>query len=459
MAVPSDPVLIIPLLLDAGILIAGGYDARVYQKTCRFREIPRSGVDFRFTKGRIRARLGHMSQKYFIKTFGCQQNVADSERIAGFYESRGFMASESEAEADTIVINTCVVRERAAEKVYGLVKNLSLGLPADRERNVVITGCLVGAASREPSGKMIRALRERMQGFERTDLQVEFLPLEDVGFEHAPRRTVRKLASIPISNGCNNYCTYCIVPFSRGKEWSRPLADIIAEAAEAIRNGAEEILLLGQNVNSYGADFLQNKLSADETYALPDGTRIKPVMVQHLNRHRIPTLFPYLLEAVARMDGVKKVQFISANPWDFSDELIEVIARNGNIDRLIHLPVQSGSTRILAAMNRWYTREEYLTLIDRIRARIPGARFTTDIIVGFPGETEEDFQDTLDIARRVGFEQAFAAWYSPRPGTAASKLPDDVPFLEKKRRHRILDDLVFRKLDEGIAIKRERGQD
>ncbi len=388
-----------------------------------------------------------MPRKYFIKTFGCQQNVADSERIAGFYESRGFALATSEPEADTIVINTCVIRERAAEKVYGLVKNLSIGLPTGRERSIVITGCLIGAASREPSGKMMRALRERMRGFERTDLQVEFLPLEDVGFEHTPKRTTKKLASIPISNGCNNYCTYCIVPFSRGKEWSRPFADIITEAEAAVRDGAEEILLLGQNVNSYGADFLQGKLSADETYSLPDGTNIKPVMVNHLNRHRIPTLFTYLLETVAQIDGVKKVQFISSNPWDFSDELIEVIARNENIDRLIHLPVQSGSTRILAAMNRWYTREEYLALIDRIRARIPEARFTTDIIVGFPGEAEEDFQDTLDIARRVGFEQAFAAWYSPRPGTAASKLPDDVPFLEKKRRHRILDDLVFRKLE------------
>ena len=170
-------------------------------------------------------------------------------------------------------------------------------------------------------------------------------------------------------------------------------------------------------------------------------------MVKHLNRHRIPTLFPYLLECIAQLDGVRKVQFISSNPWDFSEELIEVIARHANIDRLIHLPVQSGSTKILQAMNRWYTREEYLALIDRIRMRIPEARFTTDIIVGFPGETEEDFQQTLDLARRVGFEQAFAAWYSPRPGTAASKLPDDVPFLEKKRRHRILDDLIFRKIE------------
>ena len=381
-----------------------------------------------------------MSQKYFIKTFGCQQNVADSERIASFYESRGFEPATSDDDADMIVINTCVIRERAAEKVYGLVRNLEPLRERRPELSIVITGCLIGAASREPSGKMMRALRKRVP-------HVQLLPLEEVGFEYAPKRTQGKLASIPISNGCNNYCTYCIVPFSRGKEWSRPLRDILDEAQEAIRNGAEEILLLGQNVNSYGADFLQGKLSADATYVLPDGTEIRPVMVKHLNRHRIPTLFPYLLECIAQLDGVRKVQFISSNPWDFSEELIEVIARHANIDRLIHLPVQSGSTKILQAMNRWYTREEYLALIDRIRMRIPEARFTTDIIVGFPGETEEDFQQTLDLARRVGFEQAFAAWYSPRPGTAASKLPDDVPFLEKKRRHRILDDLIFRKIE------------
>ena len=388
-----------------------------------------------------------MPQKYFIKTFGCQQNVADSERIASFYEARGFVAAESEADADTIVINTCVIRERAAEKVYGLVKTLEPLREIKPDLSIVITGCLIGAASREPSGKMMRALRQRMRGFERTDLQVAFLPLEDVGFEHTPKRTTQKLASIPISNGCNNYCAYCIVPFSRGKEWSRPFADIVAEAEAAVQGGAEEILLLGQNVNSYGADFLQGKLSADETYMLPDGTRIKPVMVKHLNRHRIPTLFPQLLERVAQIVGVKKLDFMSSNPWDFSDELIAVIARNANINRTIHLPVQSGSTRILAAMNRWYTREEYLALIDRIRARIPEVHFTTDIIVGFPGETETDFQDTLDMVRQVGFGQAFSAWYSPRPGTAASKLPDDVPFLEKKRRHRVLDDLVWRGIE------------
>lgn len=374
--------------------------------------------------------------RYFLKTFGCQQNVADSERIAAYYESRGFEAAHSEEEADTIVINTCVVRERAAEKVFGLIRNLAPLKEKNPHLTFVITGCLIGAASREPSGKMMKSLRARLP-------EAQFLPLEEVGFEYAPKRVTGKVASIPISNGCNNYCTYCIVPFSRGKERSRAFSDIMDEVREAVSSGRNEIFLLGQNVNSYGSDFLLDTLSKKgELFRLSDGKEVKPVFVKHLNRHRIPTLFPHLLEAVATMPGVSKVSFISSNPWDFSDELIEVIARNKNVDRLIHLPVQSGSDAVLKRMNRWYSRDEYLALIERIRAAIPEVRFTTDIIVGFPGESLEDFEATMDLARQVKFEKSYIAWYSPRPGTAASKFPDDVPYEEKTRRRKELDMIV-----------------
>lgn len=388
--------------------------------------------------------------KYFLKTFGCQQNVADSERIAAYYESRGFEAAHSEEEADTIVINTCVVRERAAEKVFGLIRNLAPLKGKNPELSFVITGCLIGAASREPSGKMMKALRERLP-------DVQFLPLEEVGFEYSPKRATGKLASIPISNGCNNFCTYCIVPFSRGKERSRPFAEIVCEAEEAVRAGRDEILLLGQNVNSYGADFFTDALGGHAhnsplsssvagksagTVRLPSGREVKPVMVKHLGRHRIPTLFPELLDAVAAIPGVRKLSFISSNPWDFSDDLIATIARHKNIDRLLHLPVQAGSDTVLKRMNRWYTRDAYLALIEKIRKCIPEVRFTTDIIVGFPGETLEDFGQTLDLARRVKFEKGYIAWYSPRPGTAASKFSDDVPYEEKKRRWKELDEAV-----------------
>lgn len=378
-----------------------------------------------------------MALKYIIKTFGCAQNVADSERIASFYESRGYEATADDTDADTIVINTCVIRERAAEKVYGLVKNLEPLREKKPSLSIVITGCLIGAASREPSGKMMKALRKRVP-------HVQLLPLDEVGFEYAPKRGEGKVAHIPISNGCNNFCAYCIVPFSRGKEWSRPFEDIMTEVAEAIHDGFEEIVLLGQNVNSYGADFLQAKIKEGDDYVLPNGEKVKPVMVKHLNRHRIPTLFPQLLQQVAQTSGVKKVSFLSSNPWDFSDELIAVMTNNANVDRKLHLPIQAGSNAVLKNMNRWYTREEYMDLVGRIREAMPEIRITTDIIVGFPGETNANFEDTMDLARQVKFAQAFIAWYSPRPGTsAAMKMVDDVPFLEKKRRFKQIDDVIF----------------
>jgi tRNA-2-methylthio-N6-dimethylallyladenosine synthase len=377
-----------------------------------------------------------MSEKFFIKTFGCQQNVADSERIESFYRSRGFLPAEKQEEADILILNTCVIRDKAEERVYGLVRSLKEQL-GDASPRIVITGCLVGAAAREPSGKMMKRLTSRLP-------DAEFLPLEEVGFEHVPVRAEGKSASIVISNGCNNYCAFCIVPFSRGKERSRSFSDILAEAQDIAKQGYEEVVLLGQNVNSYGADFLQEKIKEGEEYELPDGRKVKPVMVKHLNRHRIPTLFPYLLESIAEIPQFKKVSFISSNPWDFSDELIDVMARYQTIDRVLHLPVQSGSDAVLKRMNRWYTRAEYLELIDRIRAKVPGISFTTDIIVGFPGETRADFEDSIDLVKQVDFAKTFIAWFSPRPGTAAAKGVDDISIEEKQRRFHELDAVAFK---------------
>ncbi|MBP6929663.1 MAG: MiaB/RimO family radical SAM methylthiotransferase [Candidatus Moranbacteria bacterium] len=378
-----------------------------------------------------------MSEKFFIKTFGCQQNVADSERIESFYVSRGFVRAEALEEADILILNTCVIRDKAEERVYGMVRSLTERL-GDRSPRIVVTGCLIGAAAREPSGRMMKRLTSRLP-------DAEFLPMEDVGFEHVPVRASGKSASIVISNGCNNFCAFCIVPFSRGKERSRPFADIVDEAKQAVAQGYEEVVLLGQNVNSYGADFLWEKLKEEDTYELPDGDKVKPIMVKHLNRHRIPTLFPYLLESVAKISGLKKVSFISSNPWDFSEELIDVIAGHKNIDRLLHLPVQSGSNDILKKMNRWYTREEYLELIDRIWTKIPEMTFTTDIIVGFPGETRKDFEDSIDLVKRVNFAKTFIAWYSPRPGTSATKgMVDDISIEEKQGRFHELDAVAFK---------------
>ncbi|NTW14126.1 MAG: MiaB/RimO family radical SAM methylthiotransferase [Candidatus Moranbacteria bacterium] len=376
-----------------------------------------------------------MSKKYLIRTFGCQQNTADSERIAASYEARGFVPTETLADADLVVINTCMVREKAEERVYGLVRNIRDG-QGKKDAEIVVTGCLVGAVAREPSGKMRKKVTSRLP-------DVTLLPIEEVGFEHVPKRADGKLASIVIGNGCGNFCSYCIVPYSRGKEMSRPFSDILEEVGTAVAEGHDEILLLGQNVNSYGADFLVDHISEGESYRLPDGRDVVPVMVSHLGKHRIPTLFPHLLETVAKIPGVRKVMFLSSNPWDFSDELISVIANNANIDRMLHLPVQAGSDRVLKSMNRWYVRDEYLALVERIRTAVPEVLLTTDIIVGFPGETAEDFEATLDIVRQVRFHKAYLACYSARPGTVSSKLSDDVPREEKVRRFHELDRIVL----------------
>jgi tRNA-2-methylthio-N6-dimethylallyladenosine synthase len=378
-------------------------------------------------------------KSYFIKTFGCQQNVADSERMASFYESRGFVQAQSLEDADTVILNTCVIRDKAEEKVYGFIRSLKTRKTEKNESmpHIVVTGCLIGSAAREPSGKMMKRLTSRLP-------EAEILPLEDVGFEHAPKREEGKVASIVISNGCNNFCAFCIVPFARGKERSRAFEEIIEEVQQSVVDGHDEIMLLGQNVNSYGADILMDCLKKQDVYILPSGQEIVPVMVKHLNRHRIPTMFPQLLEAVASIEGVRKVRFLASNPWDFSDELIAVIKNNLNIDRVIHLPVQAGSNEVLKRMNRWYTREEYLALIERIKTAIPEVEFTTDIIVGFPGETEEQFQESISLAKTVGFRQTFIAWYSPRPGTAAAEgMEDTVSIEDKQRRYHELDAVCF----------------
>lgn len=368
----------------------------------------------------------------FIKTFGCQQNVADSERIASYYEARGYTQIYDDTRADLIVITSCMIREKAEERVYGYIRNLRKVFGPEQLR-IVLTGCIVGVALREPSGTMKKKLEKRIP-------DVELLSIDEVGFEYEPKRqeSTVKHGWVVLSNGCNNYCAFCVVPFSRGKEISRPYENIIHEVRAMVAEGYESITLLGQNVNSYGSDLVRGG-----QYILPDGKIVNPIMVKHLGRYRIPTLFPYLLEDIAQIAGIKTITFTSSNPWDFSDELIDVIARNPNIDRLLHLPVQSGSTKILKAMNRWYTREAYLELLGRILKKIPNAKFITDIIVGFPGETEEDFKETIDLVRQAGFVRAFIACYSPRPGTTATLTMKDVlVWEEKKRRMRILNAMI-----------------
>lgn len=390
--------------------------------------------------------------KYFIKTFGCQQNHSDSERIESALKARGMKKANSYNTADYVVINTCMVRESAENRVYGLVNNLGKLKIKKSKLKIIVTGCMVGLAYRDKSGKYLKRLREIMP------LVDEFMPIEEIGFDNAPVRQDKITAWVPISNGCNNFCTYCVVPFTRGREISRPYQDIINECLDLKNKGYKNITLLGQNVNSYGADLILGEKNVQVMRDLPKTyfknnkiknlkfkiKNYKPVYVKHLGRYRIPTLFPQLLEEVAKM-GFEKVDFISSNPWDFSDELIDVIAKNKNITRTIHLPVQSGDDNVLKRMNRWYTSEEYLALVKKLKLKIKNLKLTTDIIVGFCGETEEEFLNTVKLCKKVKFSWAFISQYSSRPMTAATKnFQDNVPHKVKEERWLILDKLINR---------------
>ncbi|OQY68714.1 hypothetical protein B6D29_00455 [Microgenomates bacterium UTCPR1] len=396
---------------------------------------------------------------YYLKTFGCQQNHSDSERIEADLKARGMKKTSSYELADYVVINTCMVKESAENRVYGLVNNLSK-LKNDPKRKkpmkIVVTGCMVGLAFRDRTGRFLKKIRKAMPSVD------EFLPIEEVGFDHAPVRQNRETAWVPISNGCNNYCTFCIVPFTRGREISRPFEDIIGECLQLKKDGFKNITLLGQNVNSYGADIILGEKNVQVMRDLPkkyfEKTKnikinkdlnstpkgYRPVFVKHLGRFRIPTLFPQLLEAVAKI-GFEKVDMVSSNPWDFSDELIDVIAKYKNITRTIHLPVQSGDDGVLKRMNRWYTAKEYLQLVNKLKNRIPNLKLTTDIIVGFCGETEEEFSNTVNLCKRADFSWAFISQYSTRPMTAATRnLKDNISHSVKEKRWLILDKLINR---------------
>jgi len=341
-------------------------------------------------------------KKVYIKTFGCAQNTADSERIKAYYWEKGYSEVDNWHDADEVVINTCIVRESAENRAYGLI-NLIKG------KRVVVTGCAVGAYGK----KDIKGVDEWVN-------INKFLVWE-------PIRASKKAALISISTGCNNMCSYCIVPKARGKEMSKKMEAVLLEVDKAIENGFSEIVLIGQNVNSYGAD-LNN-----DSYV-------------SMGKKRFKSMFPKLLEEVAKRK-LDKISFVSSNPWDFSDELIETIAKYPNIDRLLHLPFQSGNDEILKRMNRSYTKQEYLDLVNKIKSKVKDVKFSTDIIVGFPGETEEMFEDTVDVCKKVGFDIAYINKYSPRSGTVSAKIyENDIPMKEKKRRWVVLDELVNKKL-------------
>lgn len=372
-----------------------------------------------------------LAKTYYIHTFGCQSNKSDSERIAGDYASRGYSEVSDWREAAELVVNTCAIRQSAEDRAKGFLHNVvtffnESGQPRPK---IILTGCM----THHGHEKLLQML----------PMVDEILPINEVGFNSSAVRKDQKHAWIPISVGCNSFCTYCIVPYSRGREASRSFEDIITEVNELVKKGYEEVTLLGMNVNSWGLEkvgigfrklMMENK---DFTRAdLPDNQS------QYLTPTDTPP-FVKLLRAISAFPEIKKIRFLTSNPWDFHDELIEEVGTNKKIDRYVHLPIQSGSNSVLYRMNRGYTRERYLEVVKKLRAIDPEIVIGTDIIVGFPGETEDEFQETVELSKNIGWQLGFVAMYSPRPGTASWRIyPDDIPHAVKKERWEILDKII-----------------
>ena len=360
-----------------------------------------------------------MSKKATVITYGCQMNVNESAKMKQILQTMGYEIIEDIDDSDLVFLNTCTVREGAAVKVYGKLGDLKR-LKEEKNGKMIIgvTGCLAQEVRDEFIKKTpyvdlvlgnqnigrIPDIIERLEKGE--DVHVVMVEDED----ELPQRVDADfgddiVASISITYGCNNYCTFCIVPYVRGMERSVPLHEIVQDVKKYTEKGYKEILFLGQNVNSYGNDL------ADET-----------------------DNFAKLLRESAKIEGDFWIKYVSPHPKDFTDEVIEAIADNSKIARMLHLPLQSGSTKILNAMNRGYTKEEFITLAKKIKEKIPDIGLTTDIIVGFPGETDEDFQDTMDVVNEVGFENAFMFMYSKRSGTPAATMDEQVDEQVKSER-------------------------
>ncbi len=356
--------------------------------------------------------------RFFVRTYGCQMNELDSECIAGDLVERGLAPAADMESADVVVLNTCAVRESAERKALGL-----LGLLAKRKREarpglvLALCGC-VAQAKREALFDAVPEL-DVVCGTRRihrlADLVAEALDggrrCIDVAEEGAPelhvetaRRSSRVKAFVSVMRGCDNYCSYCIVPYVRGREMSRPPDEIVREVRHLVGRGVREVTLLGQNVNAYGRG-LSEELD-----------------------------FAGLLERVSGVVGLERVRFVTSHPKDVSGRLIEAMAELGPVCEALHFPAQSGSDAVLERMNRRYTRAHYLGLVERLRKRVPGIALATDLIVGFPGETEAEFEETVSLIERVRYDSAFIFKYSPRAGTAAAELADDVPLEVKKAR-------------------------
>jgi tRNA-2-methylthio-N6-dimethylallyladenosine synthase len=355
---------------------------------------------------------------YFIKTFGCQMNEADSQRVASVLTTNGLREISEIDNADLVIFTTCGVRKSAEDRAFGQIHNLWEKNP---KTTIVVTGCLGNREDiKRRLGKKVThfiAIKDILQLPSLLALQKKKSFEQKEGTDYLkvlPNYKNKNSALVPIMTGCNNFCTYCVVPYARGRECSRSVDEILKEVDVLFQNNCAEITLLGQNVNSY-------------SFEVAKGNVVN---------------FPTLLDLLAKQYPLILFRFLTSHPKDFSNQLIEVIAQNDNISKEIHLPIQSGSDKILKAMNRKYTQKHYLRIIERIKKKIPTARLSTDVIVGFPGETLEDFEETAKIFKTTDFYMAFINKYSPRPGTVAEKLGDPIPWEEKKRRENVLRNLL-----------------
>lgn len=364
-------------------------------------------------------------KKYFIKTYGCQMNVHDSEEIKKILENLGYTEIEDYEQADLIILNTCAIRENAHDKVFGFLGRCKHLKKTNKDLILGLCGCMAQEEN------VVKEIREKHKYIdivfgthnmnELPDMLMNFYGKQSINvyskegdvieFGNLYKRDSKITAWVNIMYGCDKFCTYCIVPYTRGKQRSRKSEDILKEVKELKEQGYKEITLLGQNVNAYGKD-LDGEIEFGE-----------------------------LLEKVSDI-GIERIRFVTSHPWDFTDKMIDVIASRENIMPYIHLPLQSGSNKILKLMGRRYTKEEYLELFNKIRNNVKNASITTDIIVAFPGETEEDFNDTLDVVNTCKYDGAFTFIYSPRENTPAAKMKNDLTEAEKEDRLHRLNELV-----------------
>ena len=369
--------------------------------------------------------------KYYILTMGCSLNENDSEKICGMLEEMDYSKTEDATQANIIVFNTCCIRENAEDKLFGKLGEMKK-IRNNNHAIIAIGGCMMQEKHiLEKLNKSypyvdivfgthtLHKLPEDIYKILENNTRIEdVLDIDGKIYEDLPIKRVDNVkAYVTIMNGCNNFCSYCIVPYVRGRERSRKPEDILKEINELAQNGYKEITLLGQNVNSY---------KGGENYN-----------------------FSNLLTDINKIDGIERIRFISPHPKDFTDDVIDAIAGSDKVCKTLHLPLQSGSTAVLKAMNRKYTKEQYLNLVKKIKSKIPNVTLTTDIIVGFPGETEEDFEDTLDVVRKVKFEQVFMFIYSRRVGTVADKMENQIPEETKHKRFDRLKELVESQIEEN----------